>query len=201
MAARACGTGRGGPLVGRRPVVRIDRSLRIGAFTLVELLVVIAIIALLAGILLSALMAARAAVRSAECKSHLGQFAKAMVMSGGRGMNDLTRLYPQYLSDAGVFRCPAAADRPLEPAEEFRCDYITIGPIPREFVRGTMIVARDRSGNHNEFSNCMYFDGHVAGVFNGQLSAEFDHMLNDLKPWLENQPGYVRKRIEDFCTP
>jgi prepilin-type N-terminal cleavage/methylation domain-containing protein/prepilin-type processing-associated H-X9-DG protein len=64
------------------------------AFTLVELLVTITIIAVLAGLLLTALSRSKATARSASCKNHLHQMGLALQMYA----NENAGRYPYYAS-------------------------------------------------------------------------------------------------------
>jgi prepilin-type N-terminal cleavage/methylation domain-containing protein/prepilin-type processing-associated H-X9-DG protein len=97
--------------------IRLNRG-----FTLIELLIVIAIIGLLTGILLRAVVRARESARITQCASNLRQIGFGLIMYSNENdetfptgsthatspaMEDFNRLYPVYVSERKVFKCPS----------------------------------------------------------------------------------------------
>lgn len=97
--------------------MRISRG---GAFTLIEMLVVIGIIAILAAILFPVFSSARAKARQTACIGQLHQIVVALkqyqedyrgyppapAYDGTRFWGGVSSLWPDYISDQGIFFCP-----------------------------------------------------------------------------------------------
>ncbi len=113
------------------------------AFTLIELLVVIAVIAVLAALSLSALSRAKAAVRSAACKSNLRQIGMALIMYVGE-----ERHYPPQLpAISGVSRDLLGVNFVAQTLEPYLGGRTDVRTCPEKEIHQVKLTLVDPSGD------------------------------------------------------
>ena len=134
-------------------------------------------VALVAGLVLLGLLlpdlskSHRPRARRVNCAGNLKQIGLALIIYAGDDRVDgyfpdgggFRRLHEgRYLTNGKVYSCPSS-EKPNTLADESNYVYLGSGLKDTNAQSTKVILAHDRIGNHANWVNCLYLDGHVKG--------------------------------------
>jgi prepilin-type N-terminal cleavage/methylation domain-containing protein/prepilin-type processing-associated H-X9-DG protein len=198
--------------------------------TLVEVIIAIVIIGVLVAVLLPFRHASRQGARRANCKSNLRQIGLACHLyaddnngyfpncawrypaafdgywpAAGSGLNALKMLYPTYVDNAKLFKCPPTQDdvtgfQAGTTITDKNGGSYAYDPRHKAAHAGSVVIAGDRLGknpkvgvtdNHQgQGGNFLFADAHVSWANKPAGAALALDTLTDRDVWTPGAPGY-----------
>ncbi|MBN2640210.1 MAG: DUF1559 domain-containing protein [Victivallales bacterium] len=158
--------------------------------------------AIMAGMLLPALNSAREKARRISCSSNLKSMGLALKQyamdhqdkfpeaDGVAGLEVIRK--DEYLFDPKVYVCPSTSQRPAQSGQPLKADnvsYVYFGG----FMEGADVVNMplifDRPGNHKNYINILFGDGHVGG-----FSGKFNNCRDVVEYIIKTSPGKISEK-------